>query len=166
MRKPRIEAYRVIVEQRKLGHMLALIYDLLYKFGPMTMAEVWFKASTGRQISVFRPRFSDLERYGVIEPVGERACFVTRIKSMLWDVTDTVPVIEAKKERGETSKIQAMRTELNKAAVDLSRANREIVRLKALLVRHGIQHQRQTELSPTRHEQRIPETVSAEPQEV
>lgn len=38
------------------------------------------------------PRFAELKRMGVVEEIGSRECKITGRVSLIWDVTDGLPV--------------------------------------------------------------------------
>jgi hypothetical protein len=87
-----------------------VLFRSLYQNGPLTAQEVWklLRGDAGdNRINGITPRFSELERLGVVAPVGERNCTVTNRNCVVWDVTANNPTKPIKKQpiRTETLKL-------------------------------------------------------------
>jgi hypothetical protein len=89
-RKTSIEAYHEIKASGLLSKRRFEVYDALFHYGPMTQMETFVKLKHLSQHTV-TPRFAELRKMGVIEEVGERACTVTGINVIAWDVTSSLP---------------------------------------------------------------------------
>lgn len=136
MRRTSVEAYKSVLGSGKIRVVYKIIYDLLYKFGPLTAAEVWFRANTGRNIDTFRPRMAELQRMHLVEAVGERKCSVTSMRSLVWDVTSNVFIPEPRKPSAhEHSKVTLLRNELQKAHDEIERLRKELesIRVPAIM---------------------------------
>lgn len=130
-RQTSVDAYNSLIRNDKIRRIHKIIYDLLYKFGPLTAAEVWFKARTGSRIDSFRPRMAELERMRMIEPVGMRKCYVTTHNCMIWDVTENlfIPAPRPPTE-SEHGKVKVLRRNLNRALSEIERLHGIIEELR------------------------------------
>ena len=85
----------------------------------MTQGELstrWFPTLSK---TVTTPRFAELEKLGVIMPVGERKCAISGNRCIEWDVTAGLPVKPVKKEsKDQIIKRQAMQIESLKLRVE------------------------------------------------
>lgn len=94
--KPRqtsINAYRAIESEKLLKGLQWLVYKTLFESGPLTQMECCrLINSSSVQDRSLMPRFAELERVGVITPIGGRQCRITKREVLLWDVTDKLPV--------------------------------------------------------------------------
>jgi hypothetical protein len=111
-RKTSIEAYRNLVERGVLSEKNSVVYKHLFTNGQTTQkkTERFFNDRT----YTLRPRFAQLEKMGLIEPVGEEKCDETGKKNIVWDVTDRVYPLEVKpsentKKRRIESAVNALR---------------------------------------------------------
>jgi hypothetical protein len=96
-RRTSADAYRTIEENGLLGHMMFQVYKILFTYGPMTAGEVfqmgldlkvWNKAVKGGICA----RLTDLRDRQVACEVGERECQLSGMRTILWDVTEKLPV--------------------------------------------------------------------------
>ena len=90
-RSTSIETYRQIESEGLLSRLRFDVYKVLFNGGPMTQGEVVDRFGGVPRPSI-TPRFAELERFGVIESIGERPCRVTGRKSMVWQTNDRLPV--------------------------------------------------------------------------
>lgn len=94
MRQTSAEAFEQVKASGYISKVQKEVYDCLYQNGPLTAQEVWklLRGDAGdNRINGITPRFSELERLGVVNPVGERNCTVTNRNCVVWDVTDKNP---------------------------------------------------------------------------
>lgn len=95
-RETSIEAYRFVMQCGFVGEKQREIYDVLYRYGPMTSAEVYsiiLRNKPARAaITHTRARFSELRAMGAIEEDGEKICTITGRRVILWKVTTMIPV--------------------------------------------------------------------------
>jgi len=90
------EAYECIKAEGLLNQLQWSVYAYLYRHGPMTSGEAHNGMYPQHGIvqkvpSQVRARFTELRNMGVFKEVGERACKVTGLKCILWDVTPDLP---------------------------------------------------------------------------
>lgn len=103
VRKTSIEAYNQIKNNGLLSERRMQVYDLLYKYGPLTALQVidHFRrtlinfSSTGN----LSTRLSELRDMGVVEELGTTKCPIGGRNVILWDVTDRLPVKVEKKKK-------------------------------------------------------------------
>jgi hypothetical protein len=90
-RNTSIEVYHQIESEGLLSKLRFLVYDIIFKKGPLTIAEASSFASKidSRSIS---PRFAELQKRGVITTIGRKFCSVTGREVILWDVTNNLPI--------------------------------------------------------------------------
>jgi hypothetical protein len=93
VRKTSIEVFKQIEAEGLLSKLRFDVYSALFEFGPCTALELYDRcfSKTSRDHSI-TPRFSELERLGVIQPLKERSCNVSGRNVMVWDVTDRLPL--------------------------------------------------------------------------
>lgn len=92
-RRTSIEAFATITQNKLLSKRRLEVYNFLYHNGPCTQREA-FKglSSQGDNYGAIAGRFSELERCGVIEIVGEKHDEQTNSTVLVWDVTPSLPV--------------------------------------------------------------------------
>ena len=94
MRSTSIEAYNTIKHSGLLSKRRFQVYEIIHKYGPMTIAEIILKANSQDPVanpSTYSGRPSELERMEVIEVVREGDCPVTGRKAMFWRSTANLP---------------------------------------------------------------------------
>lgn len=94
MRQTSAEAYREIQEKGLLSKMRFRAYEILYKWGPLTAAQVCGHAQElygSGSYRDFHKRLSELRDAGVIYEMGETTCPTTGRHVILWDVTSNLP---------------------------------------------------------------------------
>jgi hypothetical protein len=105
MRRTSLEAYQEIVENGLLSKRRLQVYQILFKYGPLTGGQILQIAKSKIPIGnsgTITTRLSELRRQGAIKEVGEINCPISGYKSILWDVTNDIPVkLEMKKTRKE-----------------------------------------------------------------
>lgn len=106
IRQTSIEAYHYIKSSGLLGSLRTQVYDILFNHGPLTQGETWNIYFKSKQRHDIAPRFAELHKRGVIQCIGERPCGVTGRMSMLWDVTDKLPIVPEKKKSKTQIKIE------------------------------------------------------------
>lgn len=111
MRQTSIEAYKMIKENGLLKRLRFEIYEALFQNGPATANEIWSKYFPERLQHSITPRFSELLNMGVIKIAGERPCEYTGNKSIIWDLSDNLPISLPKKETAK-QKIARLEAEI------------------------------------------------------
>lgn len=96
-RQTSIEAYTTIRDSGLLSQRRWEIYDIVFRFGPMTANEAFaklYKDNLGphNAASNSAARFSELRDRGVIYEVQTRICKITGMTVIEWDVTDRLPL--------------------------------------------------------------------------
>lgn len=92
-------AYDMIKKNGLLTKRKWQVYDYVFNFGPVTQRETWnaLKGIDGSIIAgSINTRFSELERVGVMQIVGEKMDPLTKHIVSVWDVTDGLPKKEYK----------------------------------------------------------------------
>jgi len=87
-RETSIEAYRYLVENGALAEMNKLVYHHLWLNGPTTQKKT--ERFYNDRTYTLRPRFAQLEKMGLIKPIGTEKCAETGRSNILWDVTERV----------------------------------------------------------------------------
>lgn len=93
MRQTSIAVFKQIQEEGLLSRLRFDVYSALYKRGPCTALELYKSCFEGthRDHSI-TPRFSELERAGVIAATEERPCRVSGRNVTVWQTTNNLPV--------------------------------------------------------------------------
>jgi len=86
-RQTSIAAYNQIKADGTLSKMRWIVYDCLFRHGPLTSREVDNGLGPGEDRPSYHKRLSELERMGVVTTVGRKVCSVTGKECELWDVT-------------------------------------------------------------------------------
>lgn len=97
VRQTSIEAYNAIKNSGLLGPMQWRVYDALYKHGPCTGAELFYRMNINRNPthSNVTTRLGELrDEYDVVRELPKRRCTRSPIGAIVivWDVTDRVPI--------------------------------------------------------------------------
>lgn len=92
VRQTSIDAYNTIKENGFLSRARWLVYDALYKNGPLTRSEVDSVLTMGCYKSHVSARLCELRDMGVVSEIGERQCSVSGQNVILWDVTSKLPI--------------------------------------------------------------------------
>jgi hypothetical protein len=126
VRTTSLRAYHEIKASGLLSGLLWVIYDLLFTNGPLTQNET-HRLLAGQHgfgnKPTITPRFAELERKGVVVPVGKRFCAVSGNVCLAYDVTAHLPDNRPRKKR--PCEIIAA---LNREIARLTRANEELTR--------------------------------------
>ena len=108
LRETSLEAYRRLEASGGLSPLRLLVARDIAEHGPTTQTETTARLSAGkaqRFNNPYQPRFAELERFGVIAAVGEKACALTGRMEVAWDLTGNLPV----KPPPRVTKVQAER---------------------------------------------------------
>jgi len=102
-RQTSIAAYHEIKDSGLLSRRRWEVYDVLFRKGPLTANEAFvaFAKESGRALlfdSNTRARFTELRDMGVAVELGVRQCSITGMTTILWDVTDRLPVALPKRQ--------------------------------------------------------------------
>lgn len=93
VRQTSLQAYNEIQANGLLSHMRWVVYDCLFRHGPLTAHELdKYLAKPGETKTSYHKRLSELRDMGVVAEVGERPCSITNMTAVLWDVTDKLPM--------------------------------------------------------------------------
>jgi hypothetical protein len=94
-----LAAYREISDNGLLSKKRLETYQCLYHHGPATASEVFAVLAKGNPRFNWntRARFTELRDLGVIQEIGTRACRVTNMSSIVWEVTDRLPIAPTKR---------------------------------------------------------------------
>jgi len=96
-RSTSIEAYHKIKDEGLLSLRRWQVYDVLFRFGPLTGNEVLkylqghhgIKAGNAPSIV---SRLGELRAVGIVIEKGKRMCTVSGMKVILWDVNSKLPI--------------------------------------------------------------------------
>lgn len=101
MKKTSIETYKKIIASGLLSKRRREVYDFVYHNEPCTIRSVVHQIGGGEWQS-YSPRFSELEKMGVIEVVGETKSHKSGQQVSLYATTGKFPkLIKSKKKRKE-----------------------------------------------------------------
>lgn len=84
-------AYAAIKGSGLLGQLQLDVAKVIIENGPITQGETWSEHFTSRQRHDIGPRFAELEKRGVIEQVGTRACRYTGVDGKTYMATGNLP---------------------------------------------------------------------------
>jgi len=98
IRETSIEAYNTIRDQGMLSRRRWEAYDGLFKYGPCTGNELIKKIigqengyhAVRTQTNIIT-RLGELRDMGCVKELGETVCSITKMKVILWDVTNNLP---------------------------------------------------------------------------
>lgn len=97
VRQTSLWAYEEIKANGLLSERRWQVYDVLFRFGPLTGNEIL--SHLKREYGVFAgnapsivSRCGELRAMGCVQEVRQRACSVTGMKVIEWDVTDRLPL--------------------------------------------------------------------------
>jgi hypothetical protein len=130
MRTTSLEAYEKIKRDGLLCRSRWQVYDVLFRFGPMTQAEVVAKLREENgdvNKPSITPRFAELEIRKVVHVVERRHCRVTGETCQVYDVTDYLPEQPATPtNRRETimAEVRRLRLEVESLRTKLARWGR------------------------------------------
>lgn len=82
-------AYQAIMSNGTLSQRRRDVYDILYKYGPLSASEVCQHLSLPRDS--ISPRLSELQRLSIVKEFGTKSCGITGQTVTAWDVTGTLP---------------------------------------------------------------------------
>lgn len=96
-RQTSVDAYKEIRDNGLLSERRWQVYDVLFHYGPLTGNEALkilvacYKIFAGNAPSIIS-RLGELRAMGVVMETKQRACTVTGMTVIEWDVTDKLPV--------------------------------------------------------------------------
>jgi hypothetical protein len=105
MRQTSYDAWKRINDEGLVGPFQLDVYNIVYKFGPMTAGEAWqvyksYYPNTPRGRNEVAKRIYELCKFTIVSETGEkRTCKVTKFEALLWDVTINLPVKFEKSQR-------------------------------------------------------------------
>ena len=141
-RQTSIAAYHQIKEEGLLSKLRFKVYEIIVEFGPLTAQEAWHiyrKRYNAKGRDGITPRFSELERFGVIAENKKRPCSVTGRTCIEWIATDKLP-IKPKKELTNIEKIKRLK-KAYRMVVGYAPAE---IRYKAYeVLKNGVENERQ-----------------------
>lgn len=82
-------AYEAIMSNGTLSQRRRDVYDILYRYGPLSASEVCQRLSLPRDS--ISPRLSELQRLSIVKEFGTKSCGITGQTVTAWDVTGTLP---------------------------------------------------------------------------
>ena len=89
------EAYRNILQSGLLGKRQQQIYDILYRFGPLSSNEIWAKLKEEQGVMLAShgagSRLSELREMGCVSEVGDICDPITKMRVTQWDITGRMP---------------------------------------------------------------------------
>lgn len=116
MRKTSMLAYHYIMDSGKVSERRRQVYDVLYRFGPMTANELFQKFQKefgfprdGRNQFNVTSRLGELRDIGVTQEIRDVICSVTGMTTIQWDVTDSKPIVKGDREKLAEAIIKARR---------------------------------------------------------
>lgn len=96
-RETSIEAYHKVKETGMLSTLRLAVFKILCDHGPLTAGEMRKFGGAGMNSGVYGTRLSELVKMGVVKEVEPRPCDVTGHRSIVWDITNEMPVKLPKK---------------------------------------------------------------------
>ena len=94
VRQTSIEAYHIIERQGLLSRRRWQVYSTLFQNGPITATQIadqmpgYKSPSKGNNVHA---RLCEMREMGCVEEIGETVCPLTKMRVILWDVTDQIP---------------------------------------------------------------------------
>lgn len=90
IRRTSLSTYKAIQATGVLSFKRMMVYDYLYRNGPLTGGQVQKALGSGVSESI-RNRITELVKMGVVYEVKETKCPITGRNVMLFDVTENMP---------------------------------------------------------------------------
>lgn len=94
-RQTSVEVYNSIMADGSVAKMRKRVYDILFKFGPLTASELHARAKdVYSDLSLrdnYQKRLPELRKMGIVSETGTRVCSITSREVIEWDVTDKLP---------------------------------------------------------------------------
>ena len=95
IRKTSIMAYNQIREDRLLSQKRLRVYEILFKHGPLTGAQVseQYKQlyNTSKYSETIRNRLTELVKMNIVDELGITECPISKRKVILYDVNSNLP---------------------------------------------------------------------------
>jgi len=95
VRDTSIQAYHEIKESGLLSERRFQVYQILYKYGPITSGQLVEIAKKHKKLchtSAFQGRLSELRDMGVVQEVKKDKCPITGRNVIFWDVNSKLPM--------------------------------------------------------------------------
>lgn len=97
-RETSVEAYNTIRQNGLLSQRRWQVYDFVYQNGPCAARDATKSLmNQGLNSGSISTRFSELKEMGLLIEVGEKVDDETKMRVILWDVTDKLPTKLSKK---------------------------------------------------------------------
>jgi len=93
-RQTSIDAYRIIEAEGLLSNRRWEVYSTLFQKGPITATQIADQMPGYKSPSVgynVHARLCEMREMGCVQEVGETSCPLTKMRVILWDVTDRIP---------------------------------------------------------------------------
>lgn len=95
-----VEAYHQIKKDGTLAGFQLAVYECILNHGPINIKGA-SKILNHIPATTVSTRFSELERFGVLEWVEEKPCSITGRKSNFWKISNNLPSKPKRKEKKE-----------------------------------------------------------------
>lgn len=93
VRQTSIQAFREIRDSGVLSRQRWRVYRTLYRCGPATASEVYFKMNLGQTLQASIPsRLNELHKMGCVDEITKRKCSYTGKTCIVWDVNGKLPI--------------------------------------------------------------------------
>ena len=130
-RQTSIDVYHRIQKEGLLSKRRWEVYDVLYRFGVQTSAEVVDRINSSKHnvnpLSQSRARFTELRDMGVVEEMGTKLCEITGNNVIAWRVTDNLPKIIIKETKAQ--KIKRILNDIKDLGIRLPEEYKQDLRL-------------------------------------
>ena len=87
IRSTSISAFKKLIDEGLLSGKRAIVYEILFKHGPLTGMELRRKMPKGFVDSQVRARLNEMREMGLAKEIGKKTCRITKMNVILWDVT-------------------------------------------------------------------------------
>lgn len=122
-RQTSIKAFREIRDSGLLSLRRWQVYRTLYRCGPATASEVYFKMGMNKQLQAsIQSRLLELKVMDCVEEVGKRACTHTGKTCIVYDINGKIPIPY---KRPPTEKDKEIR-KLKQRIKELRKKNRQL----------------------------------------
>jgi len=91
MRSTSLAAYHKITASGLITGVRRKVFDIIYKYGPITMNEVFIEYLSDIPQATQTPRYAELEKMNSIGTVGKHPDRHTGVEGVLWDITGENP---------------------------------------------------------------------------
>ena len=120
-RSTSIKAYREIRDSGLLSERRWQVYRALYKHGPATASEIYFKAKMKKQLQASIPsRLAELRHMECVDEVGKRPCKHTGKTCIVWDVNGKLPTPLVRPSNKKDREIKFLRARVKRLSKKLA----------------------------------------------